>query len=262
MARRRLTPSSTAAWVSTPGRPTCDPIRTAMALSGAIPATPTVVSTSAKPRRAASAASAARSAGWSRRLVTWAWLAVRFRRRIFRRACIISSTSSSPITSTSRAGVSPENRRRTSAASTSGWKSLRASSSGRQGHRLLGHRGVEGVAGDEAVDGVELAPRRGRRAPRSAPTPRGRWPAGRPGPRSGRGRPRATRGSSCRSGPAAAPARAPCGSRSPPPPWREYTCGSAGCRWSGSAPARGGAPDAPGLYRVESSSPSRRSSNA
>ena len=95
MARRRFTPSSTAAWVSTPGRPTCDPISTAIALRGAIPATPTVVSTSANPRRAASAASAARSAGWSRRLVTWAWLAGRLRRRIFRSACIISRTSSS-----------------------------------------------------------------------------------------------------------------------------------------------------------------------
>ena len=75
--------------------------------SGAYRATPTVVSISAKPRAAASAASAARSAGFSLRFVTCAWFAGRRRARSFLRANISSTGSRRDATRASRAGVRP-----------------------------------------------------------------------------------------------------------------------------------------------------------
>ena len=113
MASSRLSRSSTAHWVKTPPRPVCVPTKIARALKGALRATRTVVSTSAKPRKAASAASAARSAGCSFQLVTWAWLAGVRRTRIFASPIIISKTFMWRIISQSLAGVQPSTSRRT-----------------------------------------------------------------------------------------------------------------------------------------------------
>jgi len=88
-----------------PGRPTCAPTISAMALNGAYRTIPTVVSSSAKPRRAASAASAAIWTGWSFTLVTCAWLAGDFRARILVTAIIISRTVILLTTSVILAGV-------------------------------------------------------------------------------------------------------------------------------------------------------------
>ena len=82
-------------------------------------ATRTVVSISAKPRAAASAASAASRAGFSRQLVTWAWLAGVLRTRILPRPIIISSTFMLRTISHSLAGVQPSARRRMA-----GWGTL------------------------------------------------------------------------------------------------------------------------------------------
>src|ERR671934_94851 len=90
---------------------------------------PTVVSTSAKPRAAASAASAARRAGFSFRFVTCAWFAGRRRARSFLRANISSTGSSIATTRASRAGVSPRESRTRSSRGTSTSTSRRANSS-------------------------------------------------------------------------------------------------------------------------------------
>ena len=75
-----------------------------------------MVSSSEKPRSTASAASAASKAGFSLRLVTWAWLEGVRRARIFCRAIIISTVLSRLTTSTILAGVRAPN------SSTSSWR--------------------------------------------------------------------------------------------------------------------------------------------
>lgn len=91
---------------------------------------PTVVSVSAKPRRAASAASQAICTGLSRRLVTWHWLEGVLRSRIFCMAIIISTTFMWRSTSHSRAGVMPPASRLMTVLSTWISTSIRAISSG------------------------------------------------------------------------------------------------------------------------------------
>ena len=87
-----------------------------------------MVSISTNPRRAASAASAASSTGWSLALVTWAWLAGVWRHRIFCMAIMISTMFMTERTPASFAGVSPPKRRRTSRRGTLMSTSIRASS--------------------------------------------------------------------------------------------------------------------------------------
>ena len=100
--------SSTAHCVSTPLRPTWEPISKAMALNGAYLAIPVVVSSSAKPRSAPSAASAAICTGSSFRFVICAWLPGTFLARIFCMPIIISTTFRQLMTSAIFAGVMPD----------------------------------------------------------------------------------------------------------------------------------------------------------
>src|ERR671921_560669 len=99
--------SSSAHWVSTPPRPTWAPTCNAMATRGAYRRTPRVVSSSANPRRAPSAASAATWIGLSRALVECPWFAGVRRARIFCIPCMISTTFISLTTSRTLAGVRP-----------------------------------------------------------------------------------------------------------------------------------------------------------